>query len=393
VNKPPTNICVVVPSSLGYSETFLQAHVDTLAAAVSYLDYFPIDVAAEFPDHVSNGRAEQLKLRLRRTWHEYILNPIKTIYLRNFFRRNKINVVLAEYGIIGAAVLKACKELKISLVVHFHGSDAYTHEVIDQYKHKYKEMFDYSSAIIVVSRHMVEQLIRLGAPREKVFYSPYGVDTKQFQQGCGLSAPMRVIAVGRFVEKKAPYLTILAFEKVLQRLPEAKLVMVGSGMLHDVCRRLIKSLHIEESVDLKGILSHDQVAELMQNSRVFVQHSLVPASGDCEGTPVAVLEAAASGLPVVSTKHAGIIDAVRQGETGFLVDEGDIEAMAEYIYQLLSNPDLATRMGNSARNHINENFNESNLKKLRDIVEMSSSEKATRVSINSSRKKKARLGI
>ena len=377
MNKISVNICIVLPSALGYSETFLQHHVDKLATAVTHLEFFPIDVGEEFPDQQSHDRVEQLKRRLRRAWHGYILNPIKTIYLMNFFRRNKIDVVLAEYGHIGAAVFKACRKFKLPLVVHFHGSDAYTHELIHRYREKYKEMFVYSSAVIAVSRHMTEQLIRLGAPREKVFYSPYGVDTDKFQQGGRLTAPTQVIAVGRFVEKKAPYLTILAFRKVLRRLPEAKLIMVGSGILHDVCHRLIESLHIEDRVELKGIRSHNEVAELMRQSRVFVQHSLVPASGDCEGTPVAILEAAASGLPVVSTRHAGITDAVLHGKTGFLVDEGDIDAMAEYIYRLLSNAELASQMGNNARAYVRENFNESNLEKLRRILEMSSAGEMT----------------
>jgi colanic acid/amylovoran biosynthesis glycosyltransferase len=347
---------------------------------VSYLEYFPIDVAVEFPQQVLDDKTEQVKRRLRVAWHRYLMNPKKQLFLRNFFKKNKIQVVLAENGITGFQVLKACKELKLPLVVHFHGFDAYSNVVLEQHKENYKKMFAYASAIIAVSRHMTEQLIKLGAPAEKVFYNAYGVDTSKFRQGCRRTSTMQVIAVGRFVEKKAPYLTILAFEKVLKRLPEAKLVMVGSGILHDVCRRLVESLHIEDSVDLRGVLSHDRVAELMQQSRVFVQHSLVPASGDSEGTPLAILEAGASGLPVVSTKHTGIIEAVLHGKTGFLVNEGDIDAMADYLYQLLSNPELATRMGNNARKHISENFNDINLKKLRHILETSCSEKAAWIS-------------
>jgi len=358
----------------------LQAHVDKLGAAVSYLENFPIDVNAEFSMQGPRDQTEQLKRRMQIAWHRYVMNPQKNIYVRKFFNSNNIGVVLAEYGLTGAGVLDGCKDLKIPLVVHFHGYDAYSKVVLERYKESYKKMFAYASAIIAVSRHMTEQLIKLGAPREKVFYNAYGVDTTKFGHGCRPASNKQVLAVGRFVEKKAPYLAILAFVKVLKRLPEAKLVMVGSGILHDVCRKLIKSLHIENSVELKAMLSHDEVAEVMRRSRVFVQHSLVPASGDSEGTPVAILEAAASELPVVSTKHTGIIDAVLHGKTGFLVDEGDIDAMADYIYQLLSNPELAIRMGNNARKHISENFNDGDLKKLRHILETSCSGKATWVS-------------
>jgi len=374
MNKLQKNVCIVLPYALVYSETFLQAHVDKLAAAVSYLKYFPIDVEAEFPTRISDNQTEQLKRRLRIAWHRYVMNPKKKLHLRKFFESNDINVVLAEYSVTGREVLESCKELKLPLVVHFHGNDAYSHALVGLHKERYKKMFAYASAIIGVSRHMIEQLIKLGAPREKVFYNAYGVDTTKFRNAYHLTSSMQVIAVGRFVEKKAPYLTILAFKKVLERLPEAKLVMIGTGALHDACCQLIKSLHMEHAVDLKGAMNHDQVVSVLQESRVFVQHSLVPKSGDAEGAPVAIIEAGASGLPVVSTRHTGIVDAVIDGQTGFLVDEGDIDGMAEYIHLLLSRPELAAEMGKRAREHMCQNFSmESSVQNLRSILEKYSS--------------------
>ena len=108
----------------------------------------------------------------------------------------------------------------------------------------------------------------------------------------------------------------------------------------------------------------------MQQSRAFVQHSLVPKSGDSEGTPVSIMEASATGLPVVSTKHGGIVDAVIHGKTGFLVDEGDVDGMAECIYLLLTDGKLANEMGRNGREHVTQNFNiETTTRKLRDVLE------------------------
>ena len=372
MSKSKANICVVLPSPVAYSETFLQAHIERLSAAVNYLGDFPVVVDEVFPKQISADRTEQLKRQARVCWHRYGLNPIKKHSLRKFFKRNGINVVLAEYGLTGIGVLDVCKDLNIPLIVHFHGYDAYLTELLDRHKRAYKRMFDYASVIIAVSKHMVEQLVKLGVPLEKVVYVPYGVEINKFAQADIFASPLRVLSVGRFVEKKAPYLTILAFKKVLERLPEARLVMVGAGLLHDVCSKLTKALHVEHAVELKGIVDHAGVAALMQQSRVFVQHSLVPASGDTEGTPVAILEAGAAGLPVVSTKHAGINEAVIHGKTGFLVDEGDIDAMAEYLYQLLANPELAGKMGKNAREFIHANFSmERRIEQLRKILETS----------------------
>ena len=184
----------------------------------------------------------------------------------------------------------------------------------------------------------------------------------------------KLLLSGDSSKKRRRIVTILAFQKVLERLPEAKLVMIGTGILQDMCCQLIKALHIEYAVELKGVIAHDRIAALMQQSRVFVQHSLTPASGDSEGTPVAIVEAGATGLPVVSTRHAGISDVIVEGKTGFLVAEGDINAMANCIYELLSSPARAGQMGKNAREHIAKNFDmDCSIKNLRKILQNYSS--------------------
>ena len=94
----------------------------------------------------------------------------------------------------------------------------------------------------------------------------------------------------------------------------------------------------------------------MEGARAFVQHSMTAPSGDSEGIPVAILEAGASGLPVIATRHAGIPEAVVDGETGYLVGEGDVNAMASRMRQLALEPELAGRLGARARAHVREHF-------------------------------------
>ena len=373
-------VCIVLPYPPSYSETFIKCHVEKLSAAVNYLERFPVNVDIANSNEVSYDSYGKLVQTLKSTVKHYVLNPAKSLYLRNFFRANHINVVLAEYGESGVGALGICKQLQIPLVVHFHGSDAYSSEILDRNREAYKKMFGYASAVIAVSKHMAEQLVRLGAPRDKVFYNPYGVEVDKFKQLSGAKLSKQVIAVGRFVEKKAPYLTILAFKTALERVPDANLVMIGNGTLHDVCHQIIRSLHIEDAVELKGIMPHEEIARLMRQSAVFLQHSLVPKSGDTEGTPVAVLEASASALPVVSTRHAGINDAVVHGKTGFLVAEGDIDGMSQYICQLLTDPEMAQEMGKHGQEHIAANYSlAGSCERLRDILDNAVAGKANEV--------------
>jgi len=151
--------------------------------------------------------------------------------LKRFLRENKVDAALAEYGPTGAAVMEVFKKAGVPLIVHFHGNDAYAYKTIGPEGQVYRELFENAAAIIGVSRDMEAQLLDLGAPRHLLHYNPYGVDVSLF---CGARpdpSPPLFVAVGRFVDKKAPYLTLVAFKSVVKACPEARLVMIGDGQL------------------------------------------------------------------------------------------------------------------------------------------------------------------
>jgi glycosyltransferase involved in cell wall biosynthesis len=95
----------------------------------------------------------------------------------------------------------------------------------------------------------------------------------------------------------------------------------------------------------------------LQESNVFIQHSVLTPSGDSEGTPVAILEASACGLAICSTRHAGIPDAVVEGKTGLLVDEHDVEGMASALKDFAIDLEKTRLMGAAARAHMEEHYN------------------------------------
>jgi glycosyltransferase involved in cell wall biosynthesis len=158
------------------------------------------------------------------------------------------------------------------------------------------------------------------------------------------------------VDKKAPHLTLLAFSKVAAKIHDARLVMVGDGTLWEACKHLADALGVGDKVEFPGPSSHAEVAATMRHARAFVQHSMRTTYGDAEGTPVAILEAGASGLPVVATRHMGIQDVVIHSETGLLVEEGDIEGMAHWMGRIAEEPLLAGRLGRAARERVASQF-------------------------------------
>jgi glycosyltransferase involved in cell wall biosynthesis len=272
------------------------------------------------------------------------------------FRLFRPAAVLGEFGPVAVRAMTACRLAGVPLIAHFHGVDASEHHLLQWHAKTYPALFEASVAVIAVSRAMEKKLLSLGCPPAKLHYNPYGVDCQAFKGAQPGSAPPVFVAVGRFVDKKAPALTLAAFAKVHQRCAAARLRLIGDGPLYAGCREQAAALGIEAAVTFLGNQPHTAVQEEMRGARAFVQHSIEAPSGDCEGTPVAIIEASATGLPVVSTRHAGIPDVVLDGQTGFLVEERDVEAMAERMLRLAQAPVLAANMGRAAQQRIRTDF-------------------------------------
>jgi colanic acid/amylovoran biosynthesis glycosyltransferase len=295
--------------------------------------------------------------------------------VKRYLKKNNIKLVIAEFGTCGAEVCSLCQELKIPLIVIFHGYDAHRADIIEQYSIKYKILFAYSSAIVGVSNDILSSLKNLGAPKEKMFYLPCSFDESRFKYADHSNNEKIFLTVGRFCETKSPHLVLLAFALVLQKIPEAKLIMIGKdggGELFEACHILVKSLKIENSVTFKGILSSQNVFEEMQKARVFVQHSVTtPLVNDKEGTPVSVVEAMACGLPVIATRHAGIAEIIQNNNSGILVEEYDYKTMANEMIRVCNDDKLAYQLGKNAAESIRENeYFSKNIEKLADLIEM-----------------------
>jgi len=350
--NPEYNLCIIKPNKFAFSETFIQAHIDRLSGnkKVLYGGAFPVyDHEDKTLIRSAFGLASYLVQK--RILKRKNIN-VRTRALKNYLVKKKIDLVLAEYGMVGASVCEACKLAGVPLVIHFHGADVYHRKTVAAYHDLYKKGFKYGSAFIAVSSEMANALVEMGAPADKVFNVSCGVDTNEFTHLDISASEKNFLFVGRFVEKKSPGLLVRAFEKVVEKFPDVKLWMVGHGPLYDETQRLIQQLKLENNIILTGVLKSSEIRRLMKEMRAFVLHSVTAVSGDKEGTPVSVLEASSSGLPVISTRHSGICEAVIDGVTGLLTDEYDITGMARNIIIVIKSPLFAAKMGMAGREHM-----------------------------------------
>jgi colanic acid/amylovoran biosynthesis glycosyltransferase len=346
-------LCIVQPNWNVVSETFIQAHAERLPAEVTVIHGYPPQIGGNPAPSIGMVRRGWLEIR-RRLFH-YRTDWMTEQYFSGLFRRVRADAILAEYGPTGTLIHGACKSRRLPLIVHFHGYDASHRETIETHRSGYQALFRDGITIIAVSKAMQQRLISLGANPDQVVYNPYGVDTSLFEGADPTSAGPTFLGVGRFVEKKAPQLTLLAFERVSRVYPEARLRWIGDGPLFGPCRDLAIGLGIMDKVDFLGKQPSERVRQEMKMARGFVQHSVEASDGDCEGTPVAILEAGATGLPVIATRHAGIPDVVIEGKTGLLVDERDVPGMATQMRKILEEPLFAGELGRNAREHIRAN--------------------------------------
>lgn len=346
------NIALLSPNKDRYSETFIQAHKKRLGGKIFY--YFN----GEVPTELEGGIV--INSRKRRIFYivkgHFYLNEFSLAEqaLMTSFKKNKIDLVFAEYGPTAEKILPICKTLKLPLIAHFHGFDASKVEVLKANQY-YAKVFQYASSLVVVSKKMYRDFLEYGCPSEKLVLTACGPH-ETFAEVKPRFINQQFIAIGRFVDKKAPYYLILSFKKVLESFPDAKLIIAGDGQLWDSCKNLLKFYKMGKSVNLVGVITREKFVEYLKDSIAFVQHSVTARDGDAEGTPVSILEASAAGLPVISTRHAGISDVVIHEKTGFLVEEHDVLGMAEHMIAVLKDPEHARWLGGNGRVYIKENF-------------------------------------
>lgn len=350
------NLCIIKPNKDSFSETFVREHIERLPGnkKVLYGGVFPVyDHEGKYLIRSPFGLLSYL---IQKKIFSKLEIGVRTRALAKYLAKEKIDVVFAEYGMVGASVTEACQMAGVPLVIHYHGADVHHRATVDLYHHLYLKAFDYASGLIAVSLDMAEELVRMGAPAEKIVTASCGVDTAAYPVLDISKTGRAFLAIGRFVTKKSPTSVIRAFKIVHDKFADATLAMVGTGPLDGEVKALITELKLEDSITQYGGLKAEQVKALFAQARCFVQHSVTAPDGDMEGTPVTILEAGSSGLAIVSTQHAGIKQAVINGETGYLVPEHDIEGMANYMIKIADDVNLAVRLGKKEAAHIRENY-------------------------------------
>lgn len=199
-----------------------------------------------------------------------------------------------------------------------------------------------SNRVIAVSSAVAEHLRTITSGAESVRVIPNGVDTGIFSPRYNRQdMPQKILFVGRLVSNKGPDVIIRAAPEVLSRHPQAQFIIVGNGPLRKRLEQQVRSLGISDNVKFLG--NRLDVPQLMRDAALFVRPSTL------EGMPLTVLEAMASGIPVIATPVGGTPEILHDGVNGYSVRVGDSSGLAGAIIALLDNSSLAEEMGRRGR--------------------------------------------
>lgn len=279
------------------------------------------------------------------------------------FENWKPDIVHCHFGPVGnlGAALKKNKYIDSALTTTFHGFDV-SKTLKEKSTNFYDDLFVTGDHFFSINEYYLKIIQGLGAPANKTSLFHMGVDCdaleykpRQFPS----SGAIECISVGRMTEKKGFAYTIEAFAKALRARPDMdlRLNIVGDGPLLSEIKEIAKVQGVQDRVVFHGSLQHSQVKDLLSDMHIFMLPSVTSQDGDMEGIPVALMEAMATGIPVLSTYHSGIPEMITDNVSGFLSPERDTDHLSNKLLHLIDNPQIWTSIIAAARGKIEREFN------------------------------------
>ena len=282
-------------------------------------------------------------------------------------RYDAIHCQFGPSGVV-ASQLRRAGIVEGPISVAFYGYDI-TREPRLRGPDFYRELFEDAAIILPNSECLAGLLRAAGAPPEKVAVHRLGIEIERFAEvdrsARDRDDPWRAIAVGRCVEKKGFEQLVRAVAMAGDEAGRLEVSILGDGPLRPGLERLARDLGVADRIEFTGWLSHTEMPRAMAAADCMIAPSVTAADGDMEGLPLVVVEAMATGLPVIGTRHSGIPEAVLDGENGLIVEERDIEGLAKAI-AALSDPAIRNRFGARSREIAVERFDHRRL--IEDLV-------------------------
>nr|WP_246571848.1 glycosyltransferase [Bradyrhizobium liaoningense] len=290
--------------------------------------------------------------------------PAKVV---NELKTENALILHVHFGTDAIDAWPIARALKLPMLVTLHGYDINTHRDWWEAGHGGLRMRLYPQRLLRLARHpdvsfvavskaLRQRAIDFGIPSEKISVHYIGIDTIKFSPGPTAirDRALRVLFVGRLVEKKGCQYLIEAMALVQRKLPAAQLIVIGEGPLRKELELMAAQLGV--NVIFRGARSSTEVKQEVDTSRILCLPSITARNGDAESFGLVLLEAQASGVPVVSSALGGAAEGIREGITGVSFPERDTKRLAHILGNLLDNEERLGKMAQQAEHFVTTEF-------------------------------------
>lgn len=290
----------------------------------------------------------------------------KTLMLPHILSKNKIpievDVIVSHFGTTAvlANQLRKLNFLKGKLAAVFHGNDISQTRTLDIFRDDYKKLYDDAEFILPVSQLWADKIKNVSGHDDNIHVIRMGISVNKFsfQPRTVLGNPIRLLSIARLTEKKGISVAINACLLLKQQHVDFDYTVIGDGPLRKELESQAATLGLGDKIAFLGAQTQETVSEYLNNSDVFLLPSVTAADGDMEGIPVALMEAMAIGIPVISTFHSGIPELIENRVSGFLVNENDATSIAAVVREIIDNPDVLPDICRNAKEKIDNEFDQ-----------------------------------
>lgn len=302
---------------------------------------------------------------LRRFWLKYIEKHPPVVYrgeyavISRILERRQADLMHVYFGHTGVHLLPFMLRTPIPCVVSFHGMDIQPREDRAGYVDSLRAMLKFLPLVLARSESLRQRLIELGCPEGNIRINRTGIPLQAFpvaQRDFPVDGRWHFVQACRLIEKKGLDVSLRAFAQFTKSFPLARFVIAGDGPMRQELGKLAEELGVADRVEFAGFLSEDKLCGLYHSSHAFLHPSQMTADQNQEGIPNSMLEAMATGLPVLATYHGGIPEAVCDNETGLLVEERDGDRLLDNMLRLVRENGLWSRISTAAAADVRTNF-------------------------------------
>lgn len=281
------------------------------------------------------------------------------------YRIEAFNIHFPGLGALCWITLRKLRLFPGQVILSFHGSDIRSaHKLRGWPRMAYRYLLRQADAVVSCSNGLQSEVLAL-EPRIKTHVIYNGIDERRFVQSAAMQSAFPpevqqnelILNIGRYEYRKGHDLLLRAFAHVREKRPGVQLVIIGaSGPELEKTKALVKDAGLAAHVTLYHDLPHTAIPGLLESADLFVLSSRWVPGEIGEGFPVAILEAAVAGKPVVTTRTCGAAEIIDDGVTGLLVPLDDANTLAEAMYELLENHERARMLAENLRRKVRKEF-------------------------------------